>query len=259
MRWHDLLFAHWPVRPEVLRPYLPAPLAIDTFDGWAWLGVVPFRMTGVRPRRVPRLLGLDVNELNVRTYVRGKDRPGVWFFSLDASSPLAVRLARRFYGLPYFRAEISMEEAGDGSRFDCMRRPEAGVPAEFRAEYRPAGPSYRAGDGSLDAFLTERYALFALDRQARVIMAEVQHAPWPLQPAEAEIVRNTTTRPIGLTLPDRQPVLHYARELDVVAWSPVRLRDLGTLEAVQPAERPPMRRAGWRRFKGSPPAPVVDG
>jgi uncharacterized protein len=102
MRWYDLLFAHWPVKPDVLQPLVPGGLRLDTFDGWAWLGVVPFRMEGVRPRYVPeRPFAFAFPELNVRTYVTAAGRSGVWFFSLDATSRLAVRAARWWYGLPY--------------------------------------------------------------------------------------------------------------------------------------------------------------
>src|SRR5437867_5100192 len=105
MRWHDLLFLHWPVRPEIIRPLIPNGLELDTFDGAAWIGVVPFRMTGVRLRWLPPLPGISAfPELNVRTYVRVRDRPGVYFFSLDAGSRTAVAMARAWFHLPYFHA-----------------------------------------------------------------------------------------------------------------------------------------------------------
>src|SRR5262245_4554326 len=108
MSWHDLLFAHWPVPVAAMRALVPAPLEVDTFDGAAWIGVVPFRMTRVGPLWLPPIPGVSsFAELNVRTYVTRDDKPGVWFFSLDAANPLAVRTARRFFHLPYFHAAMS--------------------------------------------------------------------------------------------------------------------------------------------------------
>lgn len=226
MRWHELLFAHWPVRPDVLRPYIPAPLAIDTYDGWAWLGVVPFRMSAVRPRGVPPFLGLRFPELNVRTYVRSRGREGVWFFSLDASSRLAVRVARRMYGLAYYDAEMSCAGEEGAVSFESRRTHADAPPAVLTARYRPTGPPYRAERGSLDHFLTERYALYSLDRQGRVRIGDIHHAPWELQPAEAEFDVNTMAAQLRTALPERGPVLHYAHFQEVVAWRMLRLVDV---------------------------------
>ena len=120
MRWHDLLFLHWPVHPEVIRPLIPSVLELDVFDGWCWIGVVPFRMSGVRPRYMPTPLAFP--ELNVRTYVKMPGRSGVWFFSLDAASWLAVRSAC-WLGLPYYNARMTMELAGETVIFPLQKRP----------------------------------------------------------------------------------------------------------------------------------------
>ena len=138
MQWHDLLFMHWPLRPAMLRPLIPPPLQLDTFDGDAWIGVIPFHMTGVRPHGVPALPWASAfAELNVRTYVTLGGKPGVWFFSLDAASPFAVRAARLAFHLPYYDARMASIR-GDAVRYTCTRTHYGAPPADFAARYRPA-------------------------------------------------------------------------------------------------------------------------
>lgn len=220
MQWHDLLFMHWPVRPEVLRPHIPPPLRLETFDGAAWLGVVPFRMAGTRARLTPALPGVSAfPELNVRTYVSTGGKPGVWFFSLDAASPLAVRGARYVFHLPYYDARMACDRRGDLVQYTSFRTHRGARPAAFAGRYRPTGPAYRAADGSIERWLTERYCLYAANRRGRLWRGEIHHAPWPLQPAEAEVQRNAMADQLRLILPQRAPLLHFARRIDVVAWA----------------------------------------
>lgn len=221
MRWHDLLFMHWPVPSAALRDYIPRGLAIDTFDGTAWIGVVPFRMSGVRPRLVPPLPGLSAfPELNVRTYVTAEGKPGVWFFSLDAANPVAVEGARDVFHLNYYLADMRCERFGDEvhHRSERVRANDRIPPGTFAARYRPVGPAYEAAPGSLDAWLTDRYCLYAANRKGRLWRCDIDHAPWPLQPAEAEVERNTMTEQIRLALPETKPLLHFSRYLEVIAW-----------------------------------------
>lgn len=217
--WHDLLFAHWPVAPAALRPLVPPGLELDLHDGAAWVGIVPFRMSGVRVRGLPPLPGAAAfPELNLRTYVRRGGRGGVWFFSLDAASRLAVRAARAWFALPYFDAEMRCNARDDGTVEYASRRTHRGAaPAELRARYRPVGAPERAAPGSLAAFLTERYALFTV-RGGRVLAGEIHHPPWPLQPAAAELERETLAAASGIALPAAPPLLHFARRLDVLIW-----------------------------------------
>ena len=231
MDWHELLFMHWAVPVNALRPHVPDSLDLDTFDGRAWLGIVPFRMTNVRPRFVPPLPGLSAfPELNVRTYVRvagSGEKPGVWFFSLDATNRLAVRAARWSYRLPYFDARISCAANGSVNtptiHYFSRRTHKGAPPAELDMEYRPTGKPYHAEPGTLDYFLTERYCLYSADRKGTPYRCEVAHPPWPLQPAEATVRRNTMTQQIDLELPDEAPLLHYADFQPVVAWKPLRV------------------------------------
>ena len=121
MRWHDLLFLHWPVVPDLIRPLIPKGLELDTFDGSAWIGVVPFRMSGVRPHGFPRFAGLAFQELNVRTYVWTPGRSGIWFLSLDAANRLAVRTARAWYGLPYYDARMTVRSERETIHYRSIR------------------------------------------------------------------------------------------------------------------------------------------
>ena len=224
MRWHDLLFMHWPVPEEWLRPLIPSSLTLDTFDGTAWLAVVPFRMSGVRPRFLPQVPPLsNFPELNLRTYVSAGGRPGIWFFSLDAHNPVAVRLARATFKLPYFDAEMSCRTSGDTVSYESARTHRRAPETRFAGRYRPTGEAIDTSPGSLERFLTERYCLYSADPQGRVRRGEIHHKLWPLQPAEAEIETLDMTRQIGLDLPDTGPLLHYAKRLDVVAWPPRRI------------------------------------
>jgi uncharacterized protein YqjF (DUF2071 family) len=166
--WHDLLFAHWPLAPEILRPLVPPALALDTFNGQAWLGVVPFRMTGIRLRATPAIPWFSAfPELNVRTYVTHGGKPGVWFFSLDATNSAAVAAARLWFHLPYFRAEMNLAPK-QGWIFYHSRRTHRGSPgAELKARYRPTGRASAAEPGTLDHWLTERYCLYSADSLCR--------------------------------------------------------------------------------------------
>lgn len=214
-RWHDLLFAHWPVTPSEMRPLVPRELDLDLFDGQCWVGVVPFWMSGVRARGTPAIPGVSrFAELNVRTYVRSGGKPGVYFFSLDAASRLAVAAARAFYHLPYFFANMSLEWDGEAIVYRSARFAE---PAEFCGRYGPVAPVMLRQPGSIEHWLTERYCLYTVHR-GRVWRGEIHHAPWPLQDAFAEIDVNTVARTAGIELPDGKPLLHFARQLEVLIW-----------------------------------------
>jgi uncharacterized protein YqjF (DUF2071 family) len=217
-RWHELLFAHWPVPAGDLRGQLPAGLELDLYDGQAWLGVVPFRMSGVHLRGVPPLPWLSAFlELNVRTYVRRGDQRGVWFFSLDAASLPAVVAARRWFRLPYFKSEMELVEHDGEIAYSSRRTHHDATPAEFRANYRPVAAVEPARPGTLEEFLIERYCLFAVGPHG-LSWSEIHHTPWPIQRARADIEVNTMAQASGIRL-DGPPVeLHFARRLDVLIW-----------------------------------------
>jgi uncharacterized protein YqjF (DUF2071 family) len=223
--WRELLFAHWALPPEALRPRLPAGLALDTYEGRAWLGAVPFRMTGVRLRSLPPIpTTFRLGEINLRTYVVAEDKPGVLFFSLDASSPLAVAGARLAYFLPYFLARFSIDRRGDAVTY-ASRRAHPGAPAaEFAGTYRPIGPVFTPHPGSLADWLTARYCLYTAGPRGRLYRGEIHHGPWPLQPAALELAANTMASCSGMELPDSPPLLHYAERIDMLAWPLRRVR-----------------------------------
>jgi uncharacterized protein len=217
--WHDLLFAHWSFDPDRLRPRVPAELPLDLFAGRAWLGIVPFHMTSVAPRGIPAVPWLSAfPELNVRTYVHVHGKPGVYFFSLDATNPLAVALARTLH-LPYYLASMNVE-TGDVIRYRSRRK--HGPAAEFAATYRPEGPAFSANPGSLEYFLTERYCLYTLARRRRILRLEIHHPPWSLQHAHADFLVNGMSDQISLQLPTTDPLLHFSKRQDMVAWLPTR-------------------------------------
>jgi uncharacterized protein YqjF (DUF2071 family) len=224
--WHDLLFAHWMVPVEVLRRLIPRALEIDTFGGQAWLGVVPFRMSGVRMHGAPAVPGFSrFPELNVRTYVVRDGKPGVWFFSLDAANAFAVWGARILFHLPYFLAAMSCAEDAGWISYQSQRKDRRGLAASLRARYRAIGEVFHAQPGSIEHFLAERYCLYTADEKGRIIRCEIHHPPWPQQLAEAALQENTMADAAGITITDRKPeLLHSSRRQEVVVWAPQVLK-----------------------------------
>jgi uncharacterized protein len=213
--WHDLLFAHWAVSPDALRSLVPPQLPLDTYNAQCWVGIVPFWMSGVRPRGIPAIPGLSrFPELNVRTYVTLGGKPGVYFFSLDAASHLAVWGARIFFHLPYFYADMEVELTGDEVAYRSARRRSN---AELRARYSPQSPIRLRAPGTLEHWLTERYCLYTMHRD-NIYRCEIHHAPWQLQDGSAHISVNTTAAAAGIQLPDAPPLLHFSKRQEVLVW-----------------------------------------
>lgn len=221
MRWLDLAFLHWPVDARRLRPLLPAGITLDTFDGHAWIGIVPFRMTGIRHRCFAPVPGLSAfEELNVRTYVTRNGRPGVWFFSLDAANALAVFGARRTFFLRYFRARMSCNAPVEHQiSYQSVRCHRGEPPARFVAQYHATGDAFHAAPGSLEHFLVERYCLYSVDPAGRILRGDIHHAPWALQRGEVDLRVNTMVEPLGIALSREPALVHVARRVDAVAWT----------------------------------------
>ena len=240
--WGKLLFMHWQIDAKDLRPLIPAQLSIDTFEGKAWIGVVPFTMWGIRASFLPAIPGTSAfHELNVRTYVHYKGVPGVWFFSLDAVNSLAVWGARAFYHLPYFNAEMKLlqkanrihyssvrqdsmtyggffagDRAGcaansDSDRFQLLPRAELDIRWRIGQALRESVP------GSLEFFLTERYCLYSFHKN-QIYRSRIFHQPWPLQNATVDSLRSTMIESLGIPQPHGQPLLHYAESIAVDIW-----------------------------------------
>jgi uncharacterized protein YqjF (DUF2071 family) len=222
--WHDLLFAHWPVEPGVLRDKVPACFPIDVYKGHAWIGVVPFHMTNVAPRAVPPLPWVSAfPELNVRTYVTVDGKPGVYFFSLDAANPVAVGVARTLVHLPYYMAEMKVQIVDGWIQYRSRRTSPRAETAELVARYRPVGDITPPRENTLEHFLTERYCLYTSDSGGRPYRLEIHHARWPLQAAEAHFSANTMASAAGVQLPRTEPLLHFAKRQDMVAWGLERI------------------------------------
>lgn len=218
-RWHDLLFIHSPIAPEILRPLLPPQLELDTFDGQAWVGIIPFRVTHASLRWLPPPPLLSrFPEVNVRTYVTMQGIPGVYFFSLDAGSPLAVLGARTVFHLPYFFARMHIKCRQEMIYYQSQRMGTQRPSPIYDAMYRPNGSVFIAHYGTLEYWLTERYCLYTVTEKNRVYRVDIHHRPWPLQPGEQVSKRNTMASAQGISLPDQPSLLHYAQQQDVLFW-----------------------------------------
>ena len=216
--WGNVLFAHWPVLPGELGDLLPDGLQLELYGGHAWVGLVAFRIR-LWPRAMP-WAGRSFAEVNLRTYVTADDRPGVWFFSLDASSRVAVRTARLLLNLPYNEAaaDVRVDAVGTVECSSARRADGAAVAGRFRA----AGPARIAADGSLERFLTERYCLYGMHRALGLYRLDIHHRPWQLQPASGAFEVNTLLGHFPVSV-DQPPLLHLAADQHVLTWGPVPL------------------------------------
>jgi uncharacterized protein len=222
-KWRDLLFVHWPISPEAVRLLVPPQLELDLFDGTAYVGLVPFTMTGVRPVGLPAVAGLSsFHETNLRTYVRLADRdPGVWFFNLEAANSIAVRLARRLFHLPYHYARMFMEREPTSwvtepatILYAGTRRWPGPLPASYAVRATAVGPVRPAQPGTLEHFLVERYILYAL-WNTRLYQGRVHHTPYPLQSARIFSLDETLLAAAGINRPETTPFAHFASGVNV--------------------------------------------
>lgn len=219
--WNDLLFAHYPIKMEVLQKLVPEVLPLDSYNGMCWIGIVPFHMTGIRLRGMSPVPGTDrFPELNVRTYVTVAGKPGVYFFSLDAANRLAVEVAKKIYHLPYVYADMKVNRNGEGIHYESRRR--SSLDAQFIGEYRPISKPYYAAKGSFDEWITERYCLYTLNNKGIPLRCDILHQPWVLQDAEAEISHNTMLSSQGIQVESEKPILHFSKTIDVRMWPLVR-------------------------------------
>jgi uncharacterized protein YqjF (DUF2071 family) len=213
MTWRDGLFLHWPVDPSVVADTLPAGLEVATYEGDAYLGVVPFVMASIRPRGSP--IGRSFPELNLRTYVTGPAGPGVYFYSLDAADAMGVTLARRLFSLPYYRAQMRVDRDENAITITSDRTHGGADRATFDATYEPTGESFTPVSGSRPAFLLENYRFYTAGR--RLYRGEIAHEPWTLRPATVTVRTNSLFEANGFDVPDGDPIAHYAEPIEVTA------------------------------------------
>jgi uncharacterized protein YqjF (DUF2071 family) len=218
-KWGKLLFMHWRIDESLLRPLIPEQLTIDTFDGSAWIAVVPFTMWDIRafPPYIPPVPGLSaMHELNVRTYVTYDNFPGVWFFSLDCNCASAVLGARMFYYLNYLSADITLEQTSNMIDYGLARIDKP--PANFRASWSIGEQLSTSAPGSIEFFLTERYCLYSASNE-KLYRSRIYHQPWPLQTATLHSMSSTLIQSLDLPEPEGAPLLHYAEEISVDIWA----------------------------------------
>jgi len=222
--WNDLLFAHYPIKLEVLQTLVPDALPLDSFNGMGWIGVIPFHITDIRLRGLPPIPGTSrFPELNVRTYVTLDGKPGVYFFSLDAANWLAVKVAKLFYHLPYMDADMMVKHNGPIIEYESKRR--SGNDAKLVCSYRPISEPYHAAKGSFDEWMAERYCLYTLNNKGVPLRCDILHHPWLLQHAEAEFNQNTMLSKQGIQVESDQPILHFSKKIEVRMWPLVRALD----------------------------------
>jgi uncharacterized protein len=217
--WGKLHFMHWRINEDILRPLVPEDVQIDTFGDWAWVSITPFTMWDVRalPPLLPALPGLSsMHELNVRTYVELDGVPGIWFFSLDTNHSLAAAGARTFFHLPYYTAEIDIEESEDLIGYELTR--DGDPPAEFHASFRIGKKLPPSQPGSKEFFLTERYILYT-ENEGKLYRARIHHQPWTLQQSGVQEFSSTMLEANGIPAPTTQPLVHYAEEVNVDIWA----------------------------------------
>ncbi|ELZ06404.1 hypothetical protein C482_01250 [Natrialba chahannaoensis JCM 10990] len=237
MTWRHGLFANWPVDPDQLQSHVPGPLEFETWDGDAWLSILPFVLTNVGIRGSPSATRIAFPELNVRTYVTHRGDPGLYFLSVDLDKRLLTNAIGRLTRLPVFTASMSVSGTEDGITFSSRRSDTLATgagenetddePAWFAATYRPNGPVTTAAPGTLEYWLTERRRFYAPAKgpgRGNVLTAEIAHDPWPLQPADATIMANTLFDRLGLTEPSGEPVCYYCDELEMTGSIPRRVR-----------------------------------
>jgi uncharacterized protein YqjF (DUF2071 family) len=227
--WRDLLFLHWAVSPQLLRPLVPPQLELDLFEGTAYIGLVPFTMTGVRPVGVPPVWGLSsFHETNLRTYVHlGNRDPGVWFFNLEAANSIAVRLARALFHLPYHHARMFLEhERSEGKEsagpativYAGVRLWPGPLPASYTIRATPGQTTRLAEPGTLEHFLIERYILYAVAND-QVFQGQVHHKPYPIQSTILHSLNETLSSTWSIPSSQSSPLTHFSAGVDVEVFA----------------------------------------
>jgi uncharacterized protein len=222
-RWKRLVFLHWKLPPEAVRPLVPAGLELDLYEENAWVGLAAFTVSRMRPSLLPPIpLLSDAHQINLRTYVHCNAVPGLWFFSLDATNALAVLAARAAYRLPYYRASMQVIEEGGHVSFRSERTHARASRVTFAAAWRLGDSLPEPQPGTLDFFLLERYVLYAGSND-RLLRARIHHRHWPLRRVTLTQLASTMLEAHGLPTPACAPLAHaQAFPFDVDIWPPAR-------------------------------------
>jgi|AntDeeMetageno50_2_1112565.scaffolds.fasta_scaffold07291_2 hypothetical protein len=220
--WRHLLFTNWRIDADTLANRLPDALDVHEYDGTGWISVIPFVNVDTRPRGFPRWAGVNLPELNVRTYVTCEDEPGIYFFSLDAPSVVTVLGARLFHHLPYYYASMQFQWRNGRAIFRSRRRQPGERPAQYGVTYQPTGDPFEAKPGSLAEFLTERRRLYTQDTSGRVRYTDVDHERWTLYSADVSADKNTMLEAAGVDPSEPDPVVYYSPGVDVVTTTSKR-------------------------------------
>lgn len=221
--WEVLLFIHYPVEKDVVQQHVPPSLEVDTFEGTAWVSVVPFWTKNIRMHGLPPVpFASSFLELNVRTYVTYKEKKGVYFFSLDANHLPAVLIARTIFSLPYLHAKIHFSRFHDSIHFQSVRKHHGYSKACFEAIYKPTSDTFVAKKNSLEAWLTERYSLL-LTKKNHVYIGHIHHKPWPLQHADVEMIANDVLSFLSTSLQNKKPFVHYSKYIRAFVWGLKRI------------------------------------
>lgn len=220
--WRDVLFLHWPVQPELLRPHIPPALEIDTFEGYAWLGIVAFTMKGIYFRGLPFSVVPPFSEVNVRTYVTYKGKTGVFFMSLDVDDWASLNIAKRWYRLPYHPANATVRVDGGTIHYTSVRK--SGKPLVFKGRCTPSNGAYFPVSGTLDHWLTEKYCFYTTRNKQDIYYGEIHHLPWPLKKADIQIDQHTLFSPLNIDLSKAAPIAHFSEGVDSLMWNGKRLK-----------------------------------
>ncbi|MFS0644807.1 YqjF family protein [Siminovitchia sp. 179-K 8D1 HS] len=215
--WRNVLFLHWPIQPGLLRPHIPPALEIDTFKGCAWLGIVAFTMKGIYFRGLPFSVVPSFSEVNVRTYVTYKGKPGVFFMSLDVDDWASLNIAKRWYRLPYHPAKISVQDCGGVIQYQSVRK--AGNPVAFKGSCIPSNDVYFPDRGTLDHWLTEKYCFYTTRNGKDIYHGDIHHPPWPLKKADIQIDQHTLFSPWNINISKEGPIAHFSEGVDSLMWN----------------------------------------
>lgn len=217
--WRNLVFLHWPIPKGILRKFIPTPLQIDTFNGYAWLGIVAFVMDGIYPRNIPFCsLIHKFPEVNLRTYVQYRGKPGVFFLSLDVDNWASNIIAKRWFKLPYYPAQVTYEQNDRVIHCESIRKSN-NTQIRFKGRLRPSHKIFHARSETLDFWLTERYCLYSIDTNKNVYCGEIHHRSWPLQKVDIEVEVNTLTSHLNIDLSNKKPITHFSTGVDSLIWN----------------------------------------